>query len=53
MVSKQINEFESSNWVCWCDYVIMMGVAAGLLWDRIDFEKGVKGKAIVLRFSWH
>jgi tryptophan-rich sensory protein len=38
----------------WSTLYAMMGVAAGLVWDRIDFEKEVVRKALVfLPFSWH
>jgi hypothetical protein len=31
----------------------MMGIAAGLVWDRMDSDKeGVKKGIIILRYNW-
>jgi benzodiazapine receptor len=43
--------FNPPNWIfapVWSMLYIMMGVAAGLVWDRIDFEKEIVKKALVL-----
>lgn len=43
--------FNPPNWVfapVWSMLFIMMGVAAGLVWDRMDSDKGTVKKALVL-----
>jgi tryptophan-rich sensory protein len=48
--------FNPPNWVLpvWSALYAMMGVAAGLVWDRIDFEKrGSKESFGVFAFNWH
>ncbi|WP_367773224.1 TspO/MBR family protein [Flavobacterium sp. WC2421] len=43
--------FNPPNWIfapVWSMLYIMMGIAAGLVWDRIDFEKELVKKALVL-----
>jgi len=43
--------FNPPNWIfapVWSMLFIMMGIAAGLVWDRIDFEKEFVKKALVL-----
>ena len=43
--------FNPPNWVfapVWSMLYCMMGVAAGLVWNRIDFEKEVVKKALIL-----
>jgi benzodiazapine receptor len=43
--------FNPPNWIfapVWSMLYIMMGVAAGLVWDRINFEKEMVKKALVL-----
>ena len=42
--------FNPPNWIfapVWSILYIMMGVAAGLVWDRIDFEKETVKKALL------
>ena len=42
--------FNPPNWICapvWSMLYVMMGVAAGLVWNRIDFDKEVVKKALL------
>lgn len=43
--------FNPPNWIfapVWSMLYIMMGVAAGLVWDRIDYDKETVKKALVI-----
>lgn len=43
--------FNPPNWIfapVWSTLYIMMGIAAGLVWDRMDGDKGVVKKALIL-----